>query len=263
MLQPDLVPPSPRPPPAAADARRAEVLARLDEVMDPELDRSVAEMGFLCELGIDGGTVDLAFRLPTYWCSANFAFLMAEDMRAALERLPWVDEARVRLLDHFAARRINAGVAARLGFEDAFRGEAAGDLAAIRRAFEEKAFLGRQDRLVEALAAREGLAAALALTVAALERLADGNDAALRPLALRYLQLRRRFGGRAGPSDPAVVRLDGTPVAPADYPAHRREARRVRGAAEANAELCRIQLAARYAEAGTAPFLTASDEDEE
>ena len=62
------------------EARRlGEIWARLDEVPDPELDEPITAMGFveLVTLG-EGDRVEVDFRLPTYWCSPNFAFLMAE-----------------------------------------------------------------------------------------------------------------------------------------------------------------------------------------
>jgi metal-sulfur cluster biosynthetic enzyme len=97
--------------PVIDTAEKALVMARLDEVLDPELDQSVTSMGFIESVAVEGGVVDVAFRLPTFWCSANFAFLMAVDMKSAIEQLDWVEEARIRLVDHFAARKINEGVA--------------------------------------------------------------------------------------------------------------------------------------------------------
>ena len=68
-----------------------QVNACLATVMDPELDESVTELGFITEVELSGeGEVRIGFRLPTYWCAANFAFLMADDMRCAVEALPWV-----------------------------------------------------------------------------------------------------------------------------------------------------------------------------
>ena len=104
-------------------ARHAEILAALDHVLDPELDRSVVGMGFIHEICVAGGDVHVSFRLPTHWCAAAFAFMMAADMRAAIGSLPWVESAVIRLLDHFAAGRINRVIAARGDFADAFPGE--------------------------------------------------------------------------------------------------------------------------------------------
>ena len=73
---------------AADDERLAEVWARLDGVTDPELDESVVALNFVTEAIVDAANcVHVFFRLPTYWCAANFAFLMADDMRTAEENL--------------------------------------------------------------------------------------------------------------------------------------------------------------------------------
>ena len=86
--------------------REAEVWARLERVDDPELDEPITAMGFVEGVTISGaGAVEVGFRLPTYWCSPNFAFLMAEDIRREVAALPWVARVSVRLQDHMWAER--------------------------------------------------------------------------------------------------------------------------------------------------------------
>lgn len=242
-----------------------EVMAALDTVMDPELDESVAAMGFIESVTVEGRRAEIVFRLPTFWCSANFAFLMATDMRCAVEQLPGIDTARVRLVDHFASGRINRGVADGRGFAEVFSGEAHTDLAEIRRVFGERAFLGRQEKLLRALAAARGVEAALAATMAELEALARDGDPELRPAALRYLALRRNEPRGQDPAASAFVTLDGEPVVPADYPDHLRRLRRIKGAAEANAEMCRLYLEARvtHPAPGCEPENRKDDDDDE
>ena len=64
--------------------RAQQVWARLASVIDPELDESVTELGFVTTVEVDAeGGVDIAYRLPTYWCAANFAYLMASDAQEA------------------------------------------------------------------------------------------------------------------------------------------------------------------------------------
>ncbi len=65
-------------------------------------------------------SVRVDFRLPTYWCAANFAFLMADDMRIAVAALPWVRKVTVGLGEHMYADEINRGVAAGLSFQATF-----------------------------------------------------------------------------------------------------------------------------------------------
>ena len=231
--------------PVLEDERHAEVITALGDVLDPELDEPVTDMGFIESVVIRTGDVEVVFRLPTYWCSANFAFLMATDMKAAVEHLPWVRSATIRLVDHFAARKINHGVSERQGFSEAFLSEAHADLDDIRRVFGQKAFLGRQERLLRLLAEQWGIESALRLTVGGLRKLLGHDDQELRSLAVRYLGMRLHDGGRAEDEAPAFTTLSGLPVSSVTYSDHLRAARRVRGAAEANAEMCRIYLSAR------------------
>ena len=234
-----------------SDDRLAEVHAALAQVTDPELDQSVVELDFLARVAIDGDRVAVDFRLPTFWCSAGFAWIMAEDMRRALMRLPWVKGADIRLVDHFAAARINAGVASGAGFGQAFAGEVAGDLAALRQTFRQKAFLGRMSRLIEALRAG-GMAdtAILALTVGDLDHLTEGDRPEVAALARRYRELRGDFGGPATSLAPAFAKPDGEPIPPAGLGPWLRDIRMTRRGVEANGEMCRILLAGRYGAAG-------------
>ena len=250
--------------PVADTALREAIMAALDTVMDPELDESVAAMGFIESVAIEGQRADITFRLPTFWCSANFAFLMATDMRLAVEQLPGVDTARIRLVDHFASGKINRGVAEGRGFADVFAGEARTDLSEIRQAFRERAFLGRQEKILRALVRREGVEVALATTMAGLEDLTHDEDAEIRSAALRYLALRRHEAGGTEGATPAFVSLDGAPVSPAGYLMHLRTLRRIKGAAEANAEMCRLYLEARISHPapGCEPENRKDDDDE-
>src|ERR1700722_1707503 len=132
--------------------RTQEVWSALDTVTDPELDESVTSLEFITSVEIqDGNNVLIEFRLPTYWCAPNFAFLMASDMRDAVSEIPWVREAKVQLHDHFSAELINRGVAFPNGFRDAFPGETDDDLSAVRKKFLGKAYERRQELLIRHL----------------------------------------------------------------------------------------------------------------
>ena len=217
----------------------------LDRVTDPELDESVVAMGFIDRIGIEGGNVTVVFSLPTFLCSANFAFLMAEDMKVALEGLPWVTGATIQLRDHFAADRINQGIAKSLPFETVFAGDADEGLADIRRTFREKAFLGRQATLLDLLLRQNSASELMKLTMGDLIGLLaeDHDDVAL--AAARYLAARRHEGGSASPDAPAFTALDGRPLTLTALPQHRRNARRILQASRANAEMCRMVLSNR------------------
>jgi hypothetical protein len=83
------------------------------------------------------------------------------------------------------------------------------------------------------------------LTVAELRALLNHEDRDVRSLALRYYGMRLHHGGSTEGDAPAFTTLSGAPVLPAGYADHLRSLRRVRGAAEANAEMCRLSLSAR------------------
>ena len=236
--------------------REAEVLACLAAVTDPELDEPVTDLGFVenVTVGADGA-VSIDFRLPTFWCAANFAYMMAEDMRDAVSALPWVTRAVPKLLDHMCAEQVNRGVAQGLEFGAAF-GEAGDDdsLANLRTTFRRKAFQGRQEALLRALL-EQGLekAALVAMTVCELERATvSGTEGA--NLRRRYLDMRARIGGPAEPDALAFVTAEGASLTEAGFDEHLRTLASVRISMEFNGALCRGLLAVRdRASASTKP----------
>ena len=231
--------------------RTAEVWARLESVIDPELDESVTELGFVTRVGVDdGGHVQVDFRLPTYWCAANFAFLMADDMRIAVAALPWVKKVTVGLGEHMYADEINRGVAAGLSFQATFGSEASsGELEEVRRTFMVKAFQRRQEALLAYLLDRGHEAAALlGLTVAALSTLSC--DTAGQRLLARYLERRSVVDSKH--NELAFVDENGALLDAGQIHAYLRALRRVGVNAEFNSALCRGLLATRYG-GGCAP----------
>ena len=228
--------------PVRAKPDRAEqVQACLATVMDPELDESVTELGFITEVELSGeGEVRIGFRLPTYWCAANFAFLMADDMRRAVQALPWVTRVQVQLHEHMYAEAINQGVSEGAGFQAAFGAAAEGGLDALRRTFLVKAFQRRQEALLQHLLdAGHAPAALVALNIAALRQLpldAEGETFVERYFARRDL---------AGGGDLAFVDSEGCAIAAEALLGHLRGLRRVGINAEFNGALCRGLLAVR------------------
>jgi metal-sulfur cluster biosynthetic enzyme len=226
--------------------REAEIRLALGRVDDPELDEAVTDLRFIESVAIDAaGAVSIGFRLPTYWCAANFAFLMADDMRREVAALPWVTRVAVTLGDHMYADKINTGLAEGKSFPEAFGADAAGDLVELRRTFQIKAFQRRQEALLRHL-------------------LADGHSpAALAEMPLTSLQnltltdtgqrLRRRYLDRrhvcASPAEPrAFVDTDGKALRPAELETYLQALSRVGINAEFNGVLCRGLLAARFNE---------------
>ncbi len=227
-------------------SRLAEARTALDTVLDPELDESVTSLGFIGDLGVDGDAVSVTFRLPTAWCSLNFAWIMAEDMRDALFRLDWVRSADIRLIDHFAAKKINAGIAGGQDFATAFGADAGGSLAALRDTFRRKAYLGRMATLI-------GLIRKIGRDDPAIARLTMADLAAAK--AGRWPHRRAstttwNSGPFSGDRPSRPTRLSATlPVR--DIPAGSltdflRDIRMRRRGVEANGEMCRVMLKARY-----------------
>src|SRR6266436_8224681 len=129
------------------------LLERLARVLDPELDESILDLGFVRSLRLRSGQAEVALRLPTSWCAVNFAYLMAEDVRRALLTVEGIHRVTVSLGDHCAAAEIEAAVNDGRPFAEAFPGEGAGSLAALRLTFLCKGFLSRQERLLRDLRA--------------------------------------------------------------------------------------------------------------
>ena len=227
--------------------REAEAWAAVARVNDPELDEAVTEMGFVerIEVGEDGA-VALDFRLPTYWCSPNFAFLMLDGVRAALEALPWRPRADITLHDHLFADEVNQGLAAGKGFADIFSELAPGeDLEALRETFRRKAFERRQEALVAAL--REA-GWSDAETVGLDRRALDAPPQGLEDVFARYAEaFVARFPAVAAQA-PLIVDGAGRPVAMADFADHVARLRSVRINMEFNGALCRGLKQVRYRE---------------
>ncbi|ODR82392.1 metal-sulfur cluster biosynthetic enzyme [Haladaptatus sp. W1] len=150
---------------------RAAVRSALDEVTDPELDRSIVELEYIDDIAIEpgeptdldsagdlnrsdesGAHVEVSFTLPTAWCSPAFAWMMAIDGREAVESLPGVARCEMHLNDHMHASEVTEGVNGGRGFEETFP-DADGGIEATRATLDSKARLARQYVAVEALLA--------------------------------------------------------------------------------------------------------------
>jgi len=227
------------------NSRTQQVWAALGSVTDPEIDESVTSLEFVTSVRIESGNrVHIEFRLPTYWCAPNFAFLMASDMRDAVAELPWVESVIVGLLDHFSAEMINRSVALRQDFRDAFPGETDGDLSEIRKKFLGKAFERRQELLLRHLMANGYRPAWITrISLHELMELPLNNEgAALRKL---YLFIWRKVHRDRTDERLAFTTVDGAPLDPDTFPMYLRKLAGVRRNAEFNGFICRSLLAAR------------------
>jgi metal-sulfur cluster biosynthetic enzyme len=228
---------------------RAQLMDQLHTVTDPELDEPLTDLGFIKTIDIDvNAHVRIVFKLPTYWCAANFAFMMAEDIRERIKELPWVNDVTVELIDHFSAAEINQGTAASLSFGATFAEQANGNLDDLRRIFQSKAFLQRQERLLRYLLTAGYTSDELvALNIATLEELEifQPEGAHLRQ---HYLFARNKLRN-CEPSSPAFVEPNGRALASESLTDYLKRLRSVSINMEFNGFMCRSLLAARYAKA--------------
>src|SRR2546426_2361673 len=226
--------------------RTADVWRQLAGVTDPEMDESITDLGFVATLDIHANDVTVEFRLPTYWCAANFAFMMAEDIRDQVSDLAWVDSVNVRLVDHYSSAAINDGMARAASFTETFPSEATDDLSELRRVFRRKAFKTRQERLLGHLRRSGWTSGALVgLTV---QRLGDARDlgAEGEQLRSRYLDSRAELGLACEAGARAITTVDGEPVPLDAFESYLRELRTCRVTMEGNGHFCRGLLAVRY-----------------
>ncbi len=223
------------------------VLAALDSVRDPELDESIAALGFVASATLsDDGVAEVRLRLPTYFCAPNFAFLMVADAYDAVSAMDGVVRTEVVLEDHFASNQINGGVAARARFTQVFDGEAVDDLGRLRADFLRKAVLAGTDRVCRPLLAAGAAAEDLAGVV--LGEVPASAD-------LDRLRSRRTdLGLPAGDDAPLLIDPStGAAVGVEALPLHLRRARITRVSLEANAVTCRDLFAQRYRSASSQP----------
>ncbi|GGV70577.1 hypothetical protein GCM10010294_28680 [Streptomyces griseoloalbus] len=215
--------------------------AALDTVFDPELDEPITDLGFVRSVTVTpDGALTVRLRLPTSFCSPNFAYLMASDAKDALTALPWTRDVVVLLDDHHDSDLINRGLAADAGYRGTFGAEAEKDLEALRLTFRRKAHSAAMERALTLL-----LRADPDLTEEDLHGVVLGDlpDAAASGALLRR---RAALGLGVAPSDPVLVDEEGRRYPPGEIPLRLRFARAVRVSIDGNAHFCRGLLRTRY-----------------
>ena len=216
-----------------------DVLHALALVRDPELDEPITTLGFVDSVAIDGATVAVDLRLPTFYCAPNFSYLMAVDARRALAELPGVTAVRVHILDHHAGDQLNRGLDEGQDFAGIFPGETDGDdLRGLRAIFRGKAFYARTDEVCRQLLA-QGRRARELVDV----RLTDLPVSAV---TSAYLQRRAEAGLDTTPDAPLLVALDGRKIGPEEADLYLARARTFATSLESNGGFCRSLLHARY-----------------
>ena len=223
---------------------RDEINQQLAKVYDPELDQPLTELGFIGGVDIAGDKVTVRFRLPTYWCAANFAYMMASDIRERVSELPWVNRVDVLLQDHFHDDEINEGIKHGKTFLTAFP-DATESLDDLRETFRVKAFQARQERVLRWLI-RKGLQeeAILQMRVGDLEELLKKRQVA--KLVERYLDIRQERKLPGDISAEAFTNPDGTPIDPGGLQLLLNKASSTRLSMEFNTAFCSGLLNTRY-----------------
>ncbi len=234
------------------DVRRgeAEVWSCLDRVDDPELDEPVTDLGFVERVAVStAGEVEVAFRLPTYWCSPNFAFLMAADIRREVSTLLMGRACPVQLQDHMWGEEIAEGINQGRGFAEIFGDLADGQLLeALREKFAVKAFQRPQEAVLLGLRLL-GVSDAdiVAMDLAAWTGPTSPGRGGAAEAALPG-ELGRARGWQRIRTTSGFGILRGEPHDRAALPAHLAELRGVRINMEFNGALCRGLARARYQE---------------
>ena len=82
------------------------VRAAAGSVRDPEIRRSLGDMGLLDEIQIDGGQVTVHFHLTSPLCPTRFATSIGQDIRKRVLAIPGVTSCEVVLRDHFLREKI-------------------------------------------------------------------------------------------------------------------------------------------------------------
>ncbi|WP_340681793.1 iron-sulfur cluster assembly protein [Amycolatopsis coloradensis] len=222
--------------------REHDAYTALHAVFDPELDEPITDLGFVRSLTVDGTEVTVHLRLPTSFCSPNFAYLMASDAKDVLTALDGVSRVHVVLDDHHDSDLINRGLAADAGYRGTFGAEADQDLDALRLTFRRKAHTAAMERALTRLL-RENRE----LTD---DRLHDITLADLPDHRTTHALLRRRaaLGLDTAPEAPVLVDDHGKPYPREEVPLRLRFARSVRISIDGNAHFCRDLLRTRYPE---------------
>ncbi len=235
------------------------ILDRLGKVLDPELDRPILDLGFVTSVTAEAGCVHVSMEMPTAWCSPNFAYMMAEDVRRELLSVGSVDDVQIHLENNVMADAIEHGVNSGQTFDEAFEGEAFESLGNLRGLFLRKGYVKRQEALLKRL-----LAAGLSfedvcdLTVDAVSfqdgicfvTTASGRITQIQPkkIAQDYLDRRAQIGIDCSADAALFVDVKGGELSAEKLQAHLIHIRTVRLSMEANGSLCSSLLAATKAQ---------------
>ena len=82
------------------------VRAAAGSTRDPEIRRSLGELGLLDEVQVVAGQVTVQFHLTSQLCPTKFATSIGQEIRRRVEAIPGVTSCEVVLRDHFLREKI-------------------------------------------------------------------------------------------------------------------------------------------------------------
>jgi metal-sulfur cluster biosynthetic enzyme len=244
----------------SVDARAAikeRVLEALSTVTDPELDEPITDLGFVKDLSVsEDGRVDVDLVTSTFWCSPNFVYMMMEETRDVIVRIPGIREANVTLGGHHDAARINEGINSGRSFTECYGSEASGELGELNRMIRTRALRSRLYSMAAALT-RAGVPTEDLLDLSRSDVAVDGESFVVRsrgrafrvsePAEIqrvaRYLTFLDGLGRTTGSL--MIWDLDGNPPEIAEFASALTQGRLAKANFGLNAELCRALLSAR------------------
>ena len=89
------------------------VRAAAGSTRDPEIRRSLSELGLLDDVQIEGSRVTVHFHLTSPLCPTKFATSIGQAIRKRVEAIPGVMSCEVVLRDHFLQAKIQEMINAR------------------------------------------------------------------------------------------------------------------------------------------------------
>lgn len=233
-----------------------DAFSALGQVFDPELDEPITDLGFVRSLEVTpAGTITVHLRLPTSFCSPNFAYLMASDAKDVLGELPAARQVVVVLDDHHDSEMINRGLQDDAGYLGTFGDEAETGLDELRATFRRKAHTAAMERVLTGMLRDDSALSEHDLHEVSMADLPDD------PKTRALLRRREALGLRTEPSSPVLVDDDGRPYPREEVPIRLRFARSVRVSIDGNAHFCRGLLRTRYPDAATGQAPRVSETD--
>jgi metal-sulfur cluster biosynthetic enzyme len=96
-----------------AEIDSAAVRTAAGSTRDPEIRRSLGELGLLDEVRIEGSRVIVQFHLTSPLCPTKFATSIGQEIRKRVEAIAGVTSCEVVLRDHFLREQIQTSINAR------------------------------------------------------------------------------------------------------------------------------------------------------